>query len=228
MVKTLKFLLASTLIAVALLFACNKAEDVLSTDEAIDETLYAVQERGGLGSYGCYELLFPVTIQLPNGTTAEVNSYEEIAQKLRAYFEASGRPKRGQGVRHAFSFVFPISVVSQSGEIIVVESEEQLRQLRARCAGSFGHRGPNGHGKHGVACFEFVFPITILFPDGTSAQAANPRAMKQLLHTWKRNNPGATERPTLAFPLQVKMRATGEIITVNNADELAAVKNSCQ
>ncbi|MCS7035388.1 MAG: hypothetical protein RMJ33_12210 [Saprospiraceae bacterium] len=227
MVKALKFLLPSALLAAAIFFACTKTtDDTLATEEAIDQALFEVQERGGLGSYGCYELVFPVTIQLPNGTTAEVNSYEEIAQKLRAYFEANGRPKRG--MRPAFSFVFPISVVNSNGEVIVVENEQQLRQLRAECKGTFGNHGPNGHGHHGVACFEFVFPVTIVFPDGTTAQAENPRAMRQIIRTWKQNNPNTTERPVLQFPLQVKMRRTGEIITVNNADELAALKNSCK
>ncbi len=228
MAKTLKFLLPTAWMMAVLFFACTKADELLSLEDATDEALYAVQERGGLGSYGCYELVFPVTIQLPNGTTAEVNSYEEIAQQLRAYFEANGRPKRGRGARPHFSFVFPISVVNSNGEVITVESDEQLRQLRAACPGTFDKRGPKGHGHHGVACFEFVFPITIAFPDGTTAQADSKRAMRQLIHTWKRNNPTSTERPTLVFPLQVKMRSTGEVITVNDADELAALKAGCQ
>ncbi len=226
MVKALKFLIPSALLAAAIFFACTKADDTLTTEEAIDQTLFTVQERGGLGSYGCYELIFPVTIQLPNNTTVEVNSYEEIAQQLRNYFQTTGRPKRG--AHHAFSFVYPISVTNANGEIIVVESEAQLRQLRAQCKGTFGNHGHQGHGQHGVACFEFVFPITIVFPDGTTAQADNQRAMRQLILTWKRNNPASTERPTVAFPVQVKMRRTGEIITVNNADELAALKNGCK
>ncbi len=225
MVRALKFLFTLMVASAALFFACTKT-DTLATEEAIDLALYEVQERGGLGSYGCYELIFPVTIQLPNGMTVEVNSYEEIAQQLRAYFEANGRPKRG--ARPAFTFVFPISVVNQQGEIIEVESEAQFRQLRLACKGTFGNHGHHGHGQHGVACFEFVYPVTIIFPDGTTAQADNRRAMHQIIRTWRRNNPTSTQRPTLGFPLQVVMRATKEVITVNNADELAALKSSCQ
>ncbi len=226
MTKAWKFLVPSALLAALSFFACNKNDDALATEEAIDQALYDVQERGGLGSYGCYELIFPVTIQLPNNVTAEVNSYEDIAQQLRSYFQANGRPKRG--IRPPFSFVFPISVVNAKGEVIVVEDDEQLRRLRAECQGAFGHHGPNGYSRHGVACFEFIFPITIVFPNGTTAQADSKRAMHQLIQSWRRNNPTSAERPTLAFPLQVKLRRTGEIVTVNNADELAALKSSCR
>ncbi|MCS6930339.1 MAG: hypothetical protein NZM43_12695 [Saprospiraceae bacterium] len=226
MVNVWKFLMMAAVLTAIGILACTKNENALESEEAVDQALFAAQERGGLGSYGCYELVFPVTIQLPNGTTAEVNSYEELAQKLQTFFETNGRPKRG--VRPMFSFVFPISVVNSSGEAIIVENDQQLRQLRAECKGTFDQRGPKGYGRHGVACFEFVFPVTIVFPDGTTAQAENARALRQILRTWKQNNPNATERPELLFPLQVKMRRTGEIITVNNAAELAALKNSCK
>jgi hypothetical protein len=165
MVKALKFFLPFAFAAAAGWLACNKADDLLSAEEAVDQALFAAQERGGLGSYGCYELVFPVTIQLPNGTTAEVNSYEEIARLLRAFFETNGRPKRG--MRHVFSFVFPIAVVGQDGQVITVENEEQMRRLRAQCAGTFDRHGPNGHGRYGVACWpalKFSIPLPLSFP----------------------------------------------------------------
>ncbi len=226
MVKALKFFLPFAFAAAGWWLACNKADDLLSEEEAVDQALFAAQERGGLGSYGCYEIVFPVTIQLPNGTTAEVNSYEEITRLLRAFFETNGRPKRG--MRHAFSFVFPIAVVGQDGQVITVENDEQMRRLRAQCAGTFDRHGPNGHGRYGVACFEIQYPITIVFPDGTTAQAENRRTFHQLLRTWRQNNPTSTEHPTIGFPIVVKMRRTGELITVNSAEELRNLKSSCR
>jgi len=53
-----------------LIFSCNKSDE-LTVDEAVDQALYSAQERGGLGRYGCYELVFSVTIALPDGTIAK-------------------------------------------------------------------------------------------------------------------------------------------------------------
>lgn len=228
MTKALKIFLLPAFALVALLFSCNKADE-LTVDEAVDQALYSAQERGGMGRYGCYELVFPVTIELPDGTTVEVDSYDEVKQQLRAYFEANGGGKRPRhGARPHVNFVFPIAVVSQDGEVIAVESADALRQLRAECAGTFGNHGPQGHGQHGLSCFEVVFPVTVEFPDGTTAEAADPQAIHQLMRTWRQANPSVPGRPKLAFPITVKMAADGNLVTLDSPEALRSLKADCR
>ena len=216
------------MVLMAVFFACNKTDE-LTVDEAVDEALYSVQERGGMGRYGCFELVFPVSIVLPNGTTVEVDSYDEIKQQLRTYFEANSDRRRPRGGdRPHFNFVFPISVVSQDGELITLEDENGLLRLRAECGGTFDQHGPRGHGHHGLSCFEVVFPITILFPDGSTATADSRQTLHQMLRTWKQNNPGTQDRPEITFPITVKMADDGTIVTVNSRDELRALKADCR
>lgn len=224
MTKALKFLLLPAVAVLTLFFACNKSDE-LTVDEAVDQALYSVQERGGLGRYGCYELVFPVTIELPNGRKVEVDSYEDIATQLRAYLESASGKRRA---RPHINFVYPISVVTEDGALISVESEEQLRRLRADCAGTFGSHSPNGHLQHGLACFEVVFPVTIVFPDGSTAEAADRQAVNQLLRTWVQNNPNAQERPIIGFPMTVKMTRSGDLITVNSPEDLRRLKANCR
>jgi hypothetical protein len=230
MAKTLKIFFLPLVVLLAVLAACNKSSE-LSTDELVDQALYSAQERGGIGRFGCYELVFPVTLVLPDSSTVEVNSYDEVKQALRTYFEANGGPGHGphHGLRRHINFQFPISVVSQDGEVIAVNSQEELHALRAECAGAtFGHHGPQGHGQHGLSCFEVVFPLTVSFPDGTTAEAASRQALHQLIRTWKQNNPGATERPQIVFPITVKMADDGSLVTVNSREELRALKEDCE
>ena len=228
MKKALKFLLLPALALAAFFFACTKSDE-LTVDEAVDETLYSVQERGGMGRYGCYELVFPVSIVLPNGTTVEVESYDAIKQQLRTWFEGnSDRRRPHRGARPLVNFVFPISVVTEDGDVLSVEDENTLLRLRAECAGTFDQHGPRGHGHHGLSCFEVVFPITIEFPDGSTATADSRQAMHQLLRTWQQNNPGNTERPKMVFPITVKMADDGTLVTVNSRDELRALKADCR
>jgi hypothetical protein len=174
MKKSLKFFLLPLIALISIIVACNKS-DSTTVEEAVDEVLFSAQERGGMGRFGCYELVFPVTFTLPDSSTATVNSYDEMKQTLRAYFEANGTPGNGghhHGNRPKIDFVFPISVISQDGEVITVADELELRALREACAGTFGNHGPQGHGQHGLSCFEIVFPITIQFPDSTTARGS--------------------------------------------------------
>lgn len=222
MIKALKFLLLPLIAVVAFMVSCDKSSE-LSTDEFVDQALYSAQERGGIGRLGCYELIFPVSIVLPNGTTAEVNSYDDIKNLLRAYHQTHGRRSRPH-----ISFEFPISVLSQDGEIITVESDTELRALRADCIGRFGNHRPQGHGQHHLTCFDIVFPLTIAFPDGSTAEAADRQALFQLIRVWRQNNPGVPGRPHITFPLTVKMDDDGSLVTVNSPEELRQLKQSCE
>ena len=101
--------------------------------------------------------------------------------------------------------------------------------IRVACAGAtFGNHDPRGHGQHGLSCFDIVFPITIKFPDGTTAEATARLALRQLIRNWKTNNPDATERPQIVFPLTVKIDEDGSLVTVNNREELRRLKEGCE
>jgi len=234
MLKAIKFFFLPLAVIMSVMVACNKSSD-LTTEELVDQALYSAQERGGMGRFGCYELVFPVSIVLTDGTSAEVNSYDELKQTLRTYFEANGGGQGhhgnhgNHGNRPHLSFEFPISVVSQDGEVILVGSDEELRAIRVECAGAtFGNHGPQGHGQHGLSCFEVVFPITLSFPDGTTAEAADRMALRQLIRTWREANPDATERPKIVFPLTVKMKDDGSLVTVNTREALKQLKEDCE
>jgi len=231
MLKALKLLLLPFAVLVAVLVACNKSTD-LATETLVDQALYSAQERGGMGRFGCNELIFPVTLVLPDSTTVTVNSYDEMKQALRTYFEANGggqgHPHHGPAQHPQISFQFPITVLSQNGDLITVNNADELKALREDCAGTFGNHSPQGHGQHGLTCFEIVFPVTITFPDGTTAEASDRMALHKLLRTWKQNNPGTTGRPELTFPITVKMDDDGSLVTVNSREELHQLKEDCE
>ncbi len=79
-------------------------------------------------------------------------------------------------------------------------------------------------GKFG--CYEFVFPITIVFPDETTSEVESYDALKETLKAWKEANPDATERPSLSFPLEV-VSEDGEIISVASREELRELAREC-
>lgn len=222
LVKSLKLFLLPVIALIFTLNACKKNEDI-AVEDATDQALYSVQERGSIGKYGCFELVFPLSITLPDQTTAEVNSYDEIKAALRAYYQANGT---GTGRPH-LSFVFPFDVVSKDGEVITINTRQDMVALRIECGGTFGNHNAQGHGQH-LTCFEVIFPITIQFPDGSTASATDRQAMRQLIRQWHQANSGATtERPKIVFPITVKMTEDGTMVTVNSRQELRELKENC-
>lgn len=80
-----------------------------------------------------------------------------------------------------------------------------------------GLRGP---------CFTLVFPVTVVFPDSTEFTAASLDELKEALADWKANATPGEGRPHLKFPFEVET-ADGEIVTVENKEDLIALKKDC-
>lgn len=221
-----KFSWVFALSASMLLTYCTKDDNLTSLDEFevenfIGESLFSLQEEGNCGRFGCYEFVFPVSINFADGTTAEVSSYEELIETLRTWKEnnpnAEEKPSLG----------FPLEVVSEEDEVITVADKEELRELKRECRRNFfGSHGPRGHRNRGQFCFDINYPLTLQFPDGTTAEAADRRALKSLAREWKQNNPEATERPEIVFPIEVTQE-DGSVVSVADKEALQALKESC-
>ena len=80
-------------------------------------------------------------------------------------------------------------------------------------------------GKRG--CFELVFPVDVLFEDGTTVTAEDQEGLVTAIKTWKEDNPDATERPTLAFPLEI-INEEGEVTSIESAEDLKAAAIQCR
>ncbi len=200
-----------------LMTSCEK-ESILSNEVVqnfVNESVEAVERSGNVGRTGCYEFVFPVSITFPDGSTTSVEDYETLRSTVKAWKEANPEAEDKP------SLAFPVEVVGEDGAIISVESKEALKALKQACRKS----GKKNHNK-GDRCFDMVFPLSIAFPDGTTTAYEDRRSLKTAVRAWKATNPDAEERPMLAFPIDLTLE-DGTTLTVNNADELQAQKESC-
>lgn len=209
------------LLSVLVFSSCENEVTSSDTEEYVDEVVFRMEESGNMGKYGCYSFVFPISISFPDGTTADVEDYDGLKETIRSWKEdnpdATERPELG----------FPLEVLSEDGEVITVADKDELHELRMSCRRDFfQRRGHKGHGGRCQPCFEIVFPLTILFPDGTTAEAADRMALKDLAREWKENNPDATERPEIQFPVTVEYE-DGSTATANSKEELKTLKEEC-
>ena len=211
------------ILLVGLMTSCSKEEDNGTlVDNYVTNSTYELQKKFKIGKAGCFELVFPVSVAFPDSTTAEVDSYENLKETVKAWKEANmdveGRP----------SLVYPVEILDDEGEVITIESAEALKEVVKECIQDF-RDGPRDHHRRGKfrACFDLVFPITINFPDGTTAEVEDYKSIKMAVREWKQNNPDAEERPQIDFPIQI-VYEDGSVEDIASVEELKAAKQACR
>lgn len=214
------FSLFSLVIGLTFVFSsCEKSESVTSDDtiEYTTQAVFEIQERSGCGRGGCFEFVFPISIEFADASTTEVEDYEGLRTAIQDWKEANPDAEERP------SLSFPLEILSEDGEILTINSSEELRQARRECRRNFGNRPHHGRAER---CFRLVYPITLTYPDATTEEVADRRALKLAVRAWRQANSGAEERPTLTYPLQVEM-TDGTVVDVASKDDLQALKDSC-
>lgn len=75
-------------------------------------------------------------------------------------------------------------------------------------------------------CFVLVFPIDAIAPDGKIISAKDEDEFYNKIKTWYKTNPDSKEKPSLSYPLDIKVKGD-KIITINNEDEMIKMKDFC-
>lgn len=222
--KRLSNVLTMALLTLGSLFtSCDKngADNSEFVEDFVGETVFGMHRGGNCGKLGCFEFVFPLTVNLPGEDPVEVNDYKELRDVIHNWkednMESTERP----------TLAFPLEVVTQDGEVVSVANESELQALNAECRKTAYTRGHHReHRGEPDNCFSLEFPVTVKFPDGTTATADSKEALQDLVRTWKQANGPRSGRPELVFPIKVKME-DGTIKEVADKAALHALKESC-
>lgn len=198
--------------------SCDKEdESFTSVENFVLESVTGIEDECGAGRDQCFELVFPITVMFRDGSTAEAGDYMALKQVIRTWFhENGGHPRPGDRPK----LVLPIEVINDAGEIITIETPEELKALREEC-------GPRPNGPHGEPCFTLNFPVTIAFADSSQVEVNSREEFKDAVLAWKEANPDQHARPHLVFPITVTM-TDGTIVEVENPLALRELKRACR
>jgi hypothetical protein len=75
-------------------------------------------------------------------------------------------------------------------------------------------------------CFDFVYPISYMMPDGTIITGNSEEEINQLIKDWYEAHPGEKEKPILQYPVDIIFE-DGTIVTINNEEEMKAAYENC-
>lgn len=176
-------------------------------------TDYGPCEDGGYGCVGtdisfmdCYALNYPVTLNFSDGSTIVVSTEQEF---IDAVF---------LGNALEFEIVYPFSVTDYlTGVVIEVTNDQEWADLGIACLGS----GPIDPSNPTEECLSIVYPVTLLFGDGSVVTVADEQSEFEAIIVYIESL-GTNEEPNISyeFPITVKVEDTGAILTINTEMEL--------
>ena len=159
----------------------------------------------------CFELILPVIFLMPDGSAITVED-ENGYTALKDWYEANLDSEEKPGLQ------YPVDIAFGDDETVIVNSDDEMRSVYRRCS----YRVKD---KRYWDCFELVYPVTFIMPDGSIITVSN-REDWDNVKGWYDSNPDSEERPALQYPVDISYR-DGTNQTVINDEEMGAAKRDC-
>ena len=162
----------------------------------------------------CFDLVFPITFDMPDGSTITVTSDDEDGwAEIKAWYEENPDAEEKPALQ------YPVEIIYED-ETITINDDDEMRAAYRRC----GYRDDDKDRE----CFELVFPVTYIMPDGsTITVTSDDEDAWAVLRAWYEANPDAEEEPTLQYPVDI-LYADGTTQTINNDEEMRAAEEECR
>ncbi len=208
----LKISTVFALFATLLFTACQKDDLVVSEDNfTLGDPLLGQGPRGPRDSSRCcFEFVFPISVELPNGDTLEIKGEREHKNFIDRWKNANtnGRPK----------IIFPIEVTLADGSNTTINTPEELKKLIESCLPDRPEPTP---------CYKVIFPVKVKMPDGNVVTINTPDEFATLLKKWRENNPDADKHPEIVFPYEIE-KGDGTKVTLKGVEDLRKILAECK
>lgn len=169
----------------------------------------------------CFDYVFPLVVALPDGTTANADSYEALDAIFLAWFE--DHPNDSIGFP---TISYPLNLQLENGDIVTVNNDDEFNTIFVDCYGD-GSGGGNGGGGGFEECFTFNYPFSLVLPDGTSPAVNSDDELYETILGWYEANPNDSGLISFQYPISVTLSETGDVVTVNNDEELNTILEGC-
>ena len=207
----------------SLVTSCSDSDtaELLSTEDFVAAAIDDLEAQGKIGRGGCYEFIFPISIDFADGSAAELADYSSLRIVLKTWREDN--PDR----ENKPTLSFPVEVLSEDGSVISLANKEELKELRQECRRSHFDNPNRVRDFFRTACFDVVFPVSLSFPNGSRLDAATPGALKTAIRAWKQNvRRPVDDHPRIVFPITVAYE-DGTQVEADSIEALKELKDQC-
>ena len=160
----------------------------------------------------CFEIVFPVDIELPDGGIETADNEEELCIIL-AGWEATADPDDDEYP----DFVYPIEVLLEDDSELIIYNTQEFEELEDECYDEYDDY---------ELCFDINFPIQVLLPDSTIITGESEETLFEQLDQWYEENPDEEEEPALIYPVSVTLE-DNTVVELNSEEELDDLLDEC-
>ena len=179
-------------------------------------------DRDDKEDWQCFDLIFPITFEMPDGSTITVETDDEEGWlDIKTWYDIN------QETDERPSIQFPV-VIFFDEEYMTIDNDEELRGAYAECQ---PERGRDREGLE-VDCFGLIYPVSFTMPDGSTitVETDDEEGWNEL-KDWYDDNPGYEEvMPEFQYPVDIIYRTEDgdSSITINNEEEMVTAKDGCR
>lgn len=207
------FLLACTVFT-----SCDKED--MDEDYDIDGNFSTNNDDDDYGELefddDCFEFTYPVDIVYPDGSTVTYNDEDDLEDAIEDWDE------QNPGATDIPLPVLPITLTLPDGSETVIDSEDSFLILLANCEDDDDY--PDDYEdefEFDDDCFEFMYPVDIVYPDGSTVTYDDEDALEDAIEDWAEQNPDATNVPLPVFPVTLTLEDGSETVMENEGAFMA-------
>ncbi len=169
------------------------------------------------------ELVFPIDIILEDGTEQTVNSEEEL---FEIFFQCFGS---GHGGGNCHGDSYDDEDDEEEGEDGEDDEDEEGEDEEddEEEGEDEDEDEDDGEGEFAELCFDFTYPVTIIFPDGSTATVNSDEEGEMAIDNYYDLNLDEEEDPTLDYPVDVTLE-NGSIQTLNSDEDFDILEEGCE
>ena len=158
----------------------------------------------------CFEFVYPISLILPDGSEITINNDEDWDQ-IDLWYEEN------KDVKEEPEIIYPFDVLIDD-DLKTITNKEDFESLKKYCYQKDSEKD------YGEECFEFVYPISLILPDGSEITINNDEDWDQI-DLWYEENKDVKEEPEIIYPFDVLI--DDDLKTITNKEDFEWLEDYC-
>ena len=158
----------------------------------------------------CFTVVFPIQIQFPDGTIISYDTEEALYTGVELWYDTN--PESYEDPIP----VYPFDVTLADGTTQTISSEMDEEALWETCFGDIDFD----------LCFTINYPITLVYPDGTTLAVNSDEELETAVDTFYEANPDTETDIDVQYPITITLEDGTEQV-IENEEALDAALEAC-